>query len=426
MNNNNAVFLIGVPGSGKDFILRTALKESQATEVSLDGLITSIQRNENDERIDGRPLIINGNANKYDDSTLVKAVLETMGYETACIFVYTDLQNAITRNEARERPLPRKTIIEKYDVSVNFMHAYKDLFEEGFFLFDNTNDFVKANEETQTQIVSWLHELKSLVENYFEKPVMGIRAPKVPKPVGGAPESGHPVPAGYERVKQGSFNVLRKKKPTPLEGQMDTTRDAGGGIVDDVQHESVDLLFEKEFPTIVDMIAQKKVKGQSQGDKYKGGIAVPGNKATSREVVESAEKHLITFSHNNCSYRVHKLGCPAAKEGKHRTVWQHDGDAHSALAACHADESEKAGKTTKANASICKCAKPVSESNQEIKVTQTQAKGVKYRKDRPAKGARPPGDYFDGRMGAVPSGGIGLTAYKEETTPKSLKDIRRK
>jgi hypothetical protein len=413
MENYNAVFLVGGPGSGKDFLLRTALKESGATEFPLAKLIDAIAHNKNVETIDGRPLIVNGTAESYTHVHTSKAVLEAMGYQTAMVFVYTDNQASFLRSgnilESRRA--------SRYEESIKSMHEFKDLFGEGFFLFDNSNDFVKANEETQAQIVSWLQELNTLVEGYFEKPVMGIRSPKVPKPVGGEPKGGHDVPAGYERVKDGSFNVLRKKKPVPLEGQNDTSN----------IREDVDILFEKEFPTIVDMIAQKKdKKGVSQGDKYKGGIAVPGNKATSREVVESAEKHLITFSHNNCSYRVHKLGCPAAKEGKHRTVWEHEGDAHSALQACHNDESEKAGKPTKANAAICKCAKPVSESNQEIKVTQTQAKGVKYRKDRPAKGARPPGDYFDGRMGAVPSGGIGLTAYKEETTPKSLKDIRRK
>lgn len=409
MENHNALFLVGGPGSGKDFLLRTALKESGANEIPLSKLITAIQTNQNLAEVNGDALIVNGNADDGQSIVLAKAVLEAMGYTTAMAFVYTDNAASFTRSKIVESKRA-----SRYDTSIENMHKFKDLFGEGFFLFDNSADFVSVNEETQGQIVAWLQELTGIVEGYFEKPVLGIRAPKVPKPVGGGPKEGHHVPAGYERVKQGSFNVLRKKKqddtpPTPVKEEMD-------------------VLFEKEFPTIVDMIAQKKVKGQSQGDKYKGGIAVPGAKATSREIVtsESAEKHVIAFSHNNCSYRVHKVGCPAAKEGKHRTVWEHNGDAASALAACHSDESEKAGKPTKANAAVCKCAKPMHEATQEVSVPQTQAKGVKYSKNRPAKGARPPGDTFDSRMGAVPSGGIGLTAYKEEVTPKPLSDIRRK
>lgn len=78
---------------------------------------------------------------------------------------------------------------------------------------------------------------------------------------------------------------------------------------------------------------------------------------------ESADKHIITFSHNNSAYRVHKVGCPAAKARDGMSAWMHEGDTKSALAYCHEDESEKAGKPTKANAAICKCAKPMKEEN---------------------------------------------------------------
>lgn len=313
MENNNAVFLVGGPGSGKDFLLRTALKESGANEIPLAKLITAIQTNQNLAEVNGEPLIVNGNADDGQSVLLAKAVLEAMGYQTALIHVYTSESTSKTRSKIDEEKRA-----SKYLLSCQNMHVMKDVFGEAFFLFNNSGSFIDCNEETQNQMILWIAELRDMVEGYFEKPVLGIRAPKVPKPVGGEPAGGHHVPAGHERVKQGSFYVIRKKK--------------------DVKEE-VDVLFEKEFPTIVDMIAQKKVKGQSQGDKYKGGIAVAGAKATSREIVTS-------------------------------------------------------------------------ESNQEVKVTQTQAKGVKFSKKRPARGAKPPGDTFDSRMGAVPSGGIGLTGYK--------------
>lgn len=326
MENNNAIFLVGGPGSGKDFLLRTALKESGATEIPLAKLITAIQTNQNLDEVNGGPLIVNGNADDGQSVLLAKAVLEAMGYTTALIHVYTSETTSKERSKIDEEKRA-----SKYLLSCQNMHIMQDVFGEGFFLFNNSGNFIDCDEETQSQMILWISELRDMVEGYFEKPVNGIRAPKVPKPVGGAPEGGHHVPAGYERVKQGSFNVLRKK---------------------DVK-EDVDVLFEKEFPTIVDMIAQKKVKGQSQGDKYKGGIAVPGDKSTSREIVTS-------------------------------------------------------------------------ESNQEVKVAQTQVKGVKYSKNRPAKGAIPPGNTYDSRMGAVPSGGIGLTGYKEEVTPKTFEELRKK
>jgi hypothetical protein len=254
-----------------------------------------------------------------------------MGYQTALIFVYTTNEASKSRSSINEDKRQ-----SKYDSAIKNMHYYKNIFGEGFFLIDNSVDFMTCNEETQEQMIAWIDELTDLVEgffNYLEK--HPVAKPKEP----------HPVPHGYERVKDGSFNVLRKKKPAPVANQADTQTD-GTGLKEDI-----DLLFEKEFPTIVDMIAQKK--SNREGDKYKGGIAIPGNKATSREVVET---------------------------------------------------------------------------NQEITVPQTQAKGVKYRKDRPAKGAKSPGDYLDSRVGMVPSAAPGLTGYKVDHVQysKTLKQLREK
>jgi hypothetical protein len=433
MKNHNAVYLVGGPGSGKDFVLRTALKESNATEIPLTKLVTHIREQSDYPEIDGRPLIINGNSDQDQSVELSKAVLESMGYTTAMIFVYT------TNESSQKRSIiPESKRQQKYQMSVKNMHTYKDMFE-GFFLIDNSNDFVTCNEETQTQMVLWLKELSEAVESFFEAKVahyaaMGFKVARETKPVGGEPKGGHHVPAGYERVKEGSFYKLRKKKPSPLANQDDTQSD-GSGLTEDL-----DNLFEKEYPTIVDMIAQKKNRrGESQGDKYKGGIAVAGDKATQRttgtgqaEAVE--QKHIITFHHDTGKYRVHKVGCSAAKETRHVTAIEHHGDAQSAVQWAHEDESDKAGKSVKADVAICKCAKPVTEdmanadsTRQEVKVPQTSAKGVRYSKNRPAKGASPPGDYFNSKMGSVPSGGIGLTAYKtEETEPKSVSQLRKK
>lgn len=324
MKNHNAVFLVGGPGSGKDFVLRTALKESGAIEIPLTKLQTAIQSNQDLAEVNGGPLIVNGNADDGNAICLAKAVLEAMGYTTALIHVYTSDEVSMSRSKINEdKRSPR------YLQSVANMLRWKEVFGEGFFLFDNTSNFVAVNEEMQGQIIIWLLELNEGIEKYYTKKIATTHAVAPSK-------EPHHVPAGYERVKDGAFNKLRKK-PTPIENQADTVR------------EDIDTLFEKSYPTIVDMIAQKT--GKREGDKYKGGIAVAGDKATSREVVES---------------------------------------------------------------------------NQEVVVPQTQAKGVKYSKNRPAKGAKPPGDTFDARMGAVPSGGIGLTAYKEETEPKTLKQLRNK
>ncbi len=416
MQNNNCVFLVGGPGSGKDFILHTALKESTAVELPLPKLVDAILNNKNLEEVNGQPLIINGKADNPRVG-ISKTVLEAMGYQTAMIFVYTDNEASFLRSKIIES---RRSA--QYDESLRMMHTYKDLFGEGFFLFDNSNDYKTVNEETQGQIVAWLTELAESMEDHFRKQLIKT-TPHVP-----GPKTPHPVPKGMKRIKDGSFNKLvsvddhrYKNHPTVEETETD-----------------VDTLFEQEFDearaTIVDMEVKKNDK--KQGDKYKGGISIPGDKATSREVVEGAQKHMITFSHMTSGYRIHKIGCPSATQNDRRNAWVHHGDAHHAEAWCRADEEEKGGDPAKADVKICKCAKGMHEcieedSNQEVVVTQAQKKGVKYSKDRPAKGMKPPGDTFDSRMGSVPSGGIGLTAYHvDETQPtpgkKTLREMRKK
>lgn len=59
-----------------------------------------------------------------------------------------------------------------------------------------------------------------------------------------------------------------------------------------------------------------------------------------------------------------------------------------------------------------------------VKVPETQAKGFKKPRGTFKKGLRPQSNYFDQRIGIVPSGGIGLTAYTTEG--KSFDNMRKK
>lgn len=301
MNNYNCVFLTGGPGSGKDFVLRTALKESGATEISLSKIFKAIKEFSNLPEVDGRPLIINGDALFSENVFLVKNVLESMNYDTSMVYVYTTDEKSRERNEARmnrgDKTFNEEVRQTKYTHSTENMFQFKEAFGESFFLFDNSNDFLTAEETVQNQVIAWLKELSESVEKYH------------------------------------------KKKPIPIANQDDTQVD-GTGLKEDL-----DVLFEKQYPTIVDMIAQKT--GKREGDKYKGGIAVAGAKSTQRTTATG-----------------------------------------------------------------------MAESNQEVTVPQTQVKGIKYSKNRPAKGAKPPGEPLDSRIGTVPSGGIGLTAYHVESFRK--------
>jgi hypothetical protein len=270
LENFQAVFLVGGPGSGKDFVLREALKEA-GVEISLEKLSSAIEQKRDLEELAGNPpLIVNGNADDGSKIVLAAEILEAIGYRTSMVFVYTENEESRERNNAR-MSAGRATISEevraaKYAASITNMHQFTEVFNEGFFLFDNTCDL---NEE-RAQISTWLSELPTLIEDYYKDMAkMGFHPMRADRQLP-PPKTPHPVPTGYERVKDGSFWKLRKIR------------------------EDVNVMFEASFPTIIDMTTKKQdTKGQKQGNKYQdNGIAVPGNKATEREVVEGSDQEI--------------------------------------------------------------------------------------------------------------------------------------
>src|ERR1019366_1607843 len=102
LESYQAVFLTGGPGSGKDFLLRTSLAESNAVEVPLDKLYTCSNAKADIYEMRNNPaLIINGNAADHDKVMISKQVLDAMGYETAMIYVYTTDEDSKSRNDNR-------------------------------------------------------------------------------------------------------------------------------------------------------------------------------------------------------------------------------------------------------------------------------------------------------------------------------------
>ena len=338
LENFQACFLAGGPGSGKDFILRTALSESGAIEIPLEKLHKAITEQKEIEGIDfgsGQSVIVNGNADDGEKVNLCKAVLEALNYTTAMVYVYTTNEDSRERNEARfrkgEKTITEALRAEKYSKSVDNMHSFSESFSDGFFLFNNSGNIAVLKEDHKEQVISWLRELTESINAFFEsKPNMGMKLPVVPKQEPGV-KGGHPVPSGHKRIKDGSFFKLVKTDDVRYKDSPAVT-------------EELDVLFEKTYPTIVDMIAQKK---GDKGQKAQGGIAVPGDKATEKEVVEDTTK-----------------------------------------------------------------------------VPEGEAPGINKKKDRPKKGAGPAPDFFDARMGAVPSGGVGLSANIGEG--KSFNSLRKR
>ena len=171
--NFKAIFLVGGPGSGKDFLIHSVLDECKLKEVSLDKLLIGITEGAEVEELHNFPsVIINGNADNLNKVIVAKAVMESMGYDTAMIYVYTTDEESKSRNDERisrgAKTFTESVRRHKYECSYSNVHQFAEIFD-AFVLYDNSNNFSNVNEEKQKEIASWLVELSETISIFLSK-----------------------------------------------------------------------------------------------------------------------------------------------------------------------------------------------------------------------------------------------------------------
>jgi len=185
-----AVFLAGGPGSGKSFIVgKTALTtfglklinsddafEAQLKKAGLSttpedifsdkgqeirGRAKALTKTKQKLALDGRlGLVIDGTGKDYDKIAKQAAMLRGMGYDTAMIFVNTDLDTAQARNEKRDRTLPA-AVVEKMwkDVQKN-IGKFQNFFGRHMYIVDNSEgaNWEGAVNSAYKRIGAWVKE----------------------------------------------------------------------------------------------------------------------------------------------------------------------------------------------------------------------------------------------------------------------------
>lgn len=167
-----ALFIVGAPGSGKDFLVKSLLEETRLLEFPLEKLVNAISLQENIQELNRYPsLIVNGNADNYEKVMISKQVLEVMGYDTAMVYVYTTDEESKTRNDERiargSKTLSEEIRHEKYTASLQNLQHFRRVFER-FDLFDNSNDFVSVDHIKKQEILGWLEELGLSIGYFYE------------------------------------------------------------------------------------------------------------------------------------------------------------------------------------------------------------------------------------------------------------------
>ena len=165
-----AVFLAGGPGSGKSFMVgRTALSslglrlinsdqafETALSRAGMDATPKNIYSDEGQKirtkakfltqkklslSVIGRlGLVIDGTGKDYDKIQRQAMTLKNIGYDVAMIFVNTDEQTALDRNNQRTRTLPDNVVTKMWKDVQNNMGKFQQLFKQNMIIVDNSSD----------------------------------------------------------------------------------------------------------------------------------------------------------------------------------------------------------------------------------------------------------------------------------------------
>lgn len=172
-----AVFVVGGPGSGKSYIVdRVGLRALGFVSVNSDEALTHLMhkahlslkmppeeegRREAVRRrakevtahkfrhaLDGRlGLIIDGTGEDYTKVESLVENLKELGYKCYMIFVNTNLETALERNERRERSVPTHIVERKWQGAQDNRERFEEIVDE-FSVIDNNGD----GDETGPQI----------------------------------------------------------------------------------------------------------------------------------------------------------------------------------------------------------------------------------------------------------------------------------
>lgn len=211
VTENRAILLGGVPGSGKDKILKEAILPLGFKEVS--------QENFRIDDCKGNNLVINGTMSGYDQTKQIKNILESAGYKTMMVFVNTSNETSKLRNEARigkGRVITETKRFAKWKSAQDNLELFDNLFEK---VVEVRNDF---NADDIGETWSKLMESVSNEIAYFTLSNMDQKFETMLNEVGGAGNWGTPeLTKRYQRETPGQWPV-RKKKVITMKKKLNT------------------------------------------------------------------------------------------------------------------------------------------------------------------------------------------------------------
>ena len=152
-NSPIGIFLLGGPGSGKDYVLKNIFSRFDLTEVQLDQVLTG----KASELLESKTNIVINGAADADKIELVKTMLE--GYEFDTVYVSVTNKVSRVRNEERTDPLPENKRLEKW-------YRSEKLAEQlDCFVFNNSINLSESNTFEQVVFAGQIEKLLERLVN---------------------------------------------------------------------------------------------------------------------------------------------------------------------------------------------------------------------------------------------------------------------
>ena len=158
-----AIFILGGPGSGKTYISSKIASGTGLKSVNLDDVYERMTMSNNsivgkgfrrelhsysgrqtqkrmDMYVEGRlGLLIDGTGRKLDRLQQTKQNLEALGYDTLGIFVNTDVNVALDRNDTRKRRVDPEFLKKAHTELKSNIGDIQKIFNQNFIIIDNTD-----------------------------------------------------------------------------------------------------------------------------------------------------------------------------------------------------------------------------------------------------------------------------------------------
>lgn len=178
-----AVFMAGGPGSGKSFFAKRLIQSTGLRLIDLDEYYIHLKKTQDLRGFELQAkakrlryskinltlggnlgMLIDGTGRNFKRISAVNEKLKSLGYETAMVFVNTDLDTAIARNKNRDRVVPLGWLARAHKSVRDNIGKFQMTFGNKLFIIDNTD--IDSSEEQYDMI--WKR-----LQQFLNSPIKG-------------------------------------------------------------------------------------------------------------------------------------------------------------------------------------------------------------------------------------------------------------